>query len=47
MRNNYSSLKGCNRYSLIGALISTINIFLKKKTFHMHITVMRIKNHKK
>ena len=45
--NNFSSLKGCNSYSLIDVLISIINIFLNKQTFHMHITTMKIKNHKK
>ena len=45
--NNFSSLKGCNNYSLIDVLISIINIFLNKQTFYMHITTMKIKNHKK
>ena len=47
MRNNYSSLKCCNSYSLEGVLISKINIFPNKQTFHMHIKIMKIKNHKK
>ena len=39
--------KGCNNYSLVGIIISTINVFLNKQTFYMHITIMKIKNHKK
>ena len=27
--------------------IPTINIFLNKQTFYMHVTIMKIKNHKK
>ena len=42
--NNYSC---CNSYFLIGVLISKINIFPNKQTFHIHITIMKIKNHKK
>ena len=35
--------KGCNNYSLVGVLISKINIFSNKQTFHMHITIMKKK----
>ena len=46
MRNNYS--QGYNStYSLADVLISTINIFPSKQTFYMHITIMKIKSHKK
>ena len=47
MRNNYSSLKLCNSYFIVCVLISKINIFSNKQTFHMHISIMKIKNHKK
>ena len=47
MRNNYSSLKLCNSYFIVSVLISKINIFSNKQTFHMHISIMKIKNHKK
>ena len=39
--------KGCNSYSLVGVLIYKINIFPTKETFYMHITIIKIKNHKK
>ena len=39
--------KGYDNSSLVGVLISKINIFPNKQTFHMHITIMKIKNHKK
>jgi len=35
---------GCNSYSLVDVLISKINIFTNKQTFHMHIIIMKIKN---
>ena len=38
---------GCNSYSLVGVIISKINIFPNKKNFHMHITIMKIKIIKK
>ena len=47
MRNNYSSLKCCISYSLVRAIISKLNIFLNKQTFHIHLTIIKIKNHKK
>ena len=47
MRNNYSSLKWCNSYFIVSVLISKINIFSNKQTFHMNISIMKIKNHKK
>ena len=46
MRNNYSSLKGCINYFLISAIISKLNIFSNKQTFHIHLTIIKIKNHK-
>ena len=47
MRNNYSSLKGCISYSLISAIISKLNIFQSKQTFHIHLTIIKIiKNNK-
>ena len=42
MRNNYSSLKGCISYSLISAIISKLNIFQSKQTFHIHLTIIKI-----
>ena len=39
--------KDCNNYFLVGVLISKINIFLNKQTFHMHVTIMKVKNNKK
>ena len=47
MRNNYSFLKGCISYSLVSAIISKLNIFPNKKIFHIHLTIIKIKNHKK
>ena len=47
MRNNYLSLKWCNSYFIVSVLISKINIFSNKQNFHMHISIMKIKNHKK
>ena len=47
MKNNYSSLKGGISYSLISAIISKLNIFPNKQTFHIHLTIIKIKNHKK
>ena len=47
MRNNYSSLKGCIGYSLVSAIISKLNIFPNKYTFHINLTIKKIKNHKK
>ena len=47
MKNNYLSLKWCNSYFIVSVLISKINIFSNKQTFHMHISIMKIKNHKK
>ena len=47
MKNKYSSLKDCISYSLLSAIISKLNIFLKKQTFHIHLTIIKIKNHKK
>ena len=45
--NKYSSLKGCISYSLVSAIISTLNLFPNKQTFHIHLTIIKIKNHKK
>ena len=47
MRNNYLFLKGYISYSLISAIISKLNIFPSKQTFHIHLTIIKIKNHKK
>jgi len=47
MKNNYSSLKGCISDSLLSAIISKLNISSNKQTFHIHLTVLKIKNHKK
>ena len=47
MRNNYSFLKGCIGFSLVSAIISKFNIFPNKQTFHIHLTIIKIKNHKK
>ena len=47
MKNNYSSLKGCISYFLVSAIILKLNIFLNKQTFHIHLTIIKIKNHKK
>ena len=44
MRKNYSFLS--NSYSLVGVIISKINIFLSKQIFPMHITIIKIINHK-
>ena len=42
---NITKLK--NNYSLVGVLISKINIFLNKQTFHIYIIIMKIKSNKK
>ena len=47
MRNNYSSLKSCISYSLVSVIISKLNIFSNKQTFYIHLTIIKIKNHKK
>ena len=47
MKNNYSSLKGCISYSLVSVIISKLNIFSNKQTFHINLTIIKIKNHKK
>ena len=47
MRNKYSFLKGGISYSLISAIIFKLYIFPNKKTFHIHLTIIKIKNHKK
>ena len=47
MRNNYLSLKGCISYSLVIVIISKLNIFQNKQTFHKHLTIIKFKNHKK
>ena len=39
--------KGCNIYSLVDAVIFWINIFSNKHSFHIHITIIKIKNGKK
>ena len=43
MMNNYSSLKGCISYSLVSAITSKLNIFPNKQTFHIHLTIIKIK----
>ena len=47
MRNNYSSLKCCTSYSLVSSIISKLNIFPNKQSFHIYLTIIKIKNHKK
>ena len=47
MRNNYFSLKCYISYSLVSAIISKLNIFPSKQTFHINLTIIEIKNHKK
>ena len=47
MKNNYLYLKGCISYSLVKVIISKLNIFPNKQTFHIHLTIIKIKNHKK
>ena len=47
MRNNYSSLKDHISYSLVSVIISKLSIFPNKQTFHIHLTIIKIKNHKK
>ena len=47
MRNNYSSLKSCINYSLVSVIILKLNIFPNKQTFHIHLTIIKIKNRKK
>ena len=47
MKNNYSSLKYDISYSLVNTIISKLNIFPNKQTFHIHLTIIKIKNHKK
>ena len=34
-------------YFLVSVIISTFNIFPNKQTFHIHLTIIKIKNHKK
>ena len=45
--NNYSSLKCFISYFLVTTIISKLNIFLNKQNFHIHLTIIKIKNHKK
>ena len=47
MRNNYSSLEYCISYCLVSAIISKLNILPSKQAFHIHLTIIKIKNHKK
>ena len=47
MKNKYSFLKCCINYSLVSAIISKLNIFSNKQTFHIYLTIIKIKNHKK
>ena len=47
MRNKYSSLKSCISYSLVSVIILKLNIFSNKQTFYIHLTIIKIKNHKK
>ena len=47
MRNNYFSLKGGISYSLVSTIIFKLNIFPNKQTFYIHLTIIKIKNHKK
>ena len=43
MRNNYSALKSCTSYSLINVIISKLIIFPNKQTFHIYLTIIKIK----
>ena len=43
MRNNYSFLICCNNYSLVGTIISKINVFPNKQFFHIYVTIIKIK----
>ena len=49
MRNIYFFLKGCNNYSLVGVIISKINMFPNKQTnfSYAHNNYKNKKNHKK
>ena len=47
MMNNYSSLKGRISFFLVSAVISKLNIFPNKQTFHIHLTIIKLNNHKK
>ena len=42
MMNNYSSLKCCFSYSFVSAIISKLNIFLNKQTFHIYLTIIKL-----
>ena len=42
-----TSLKCCISYFLVSAIISKLNIFQSKQTFHVHLTIIKIKNYKK
>ena len=43
MRNNYSSLIGCNSYYLVGAIISKIKVFPNKQILYIYVTIIKIK----
>ena len=42
-----NSYKCRNNYFLVDVIISNINIFPNKQIFHIHLTIMEIKNHQK
>ena len=44
MRNNYSHLKCYISYSLVSVIISKLNIFSNKQTFHIHLTIKKKKH---
>ena len=44
--NKYSSLIGCNSYSLVSEIISKFNVFPTKQIFHIYVTIIKIKIHK-
>ena len=41
MMNNYFSLKGCISDFLVSAIISKLNIFPNKQTFHIHLIIIK------
>ena len=46
-KNEKERKKKKKNYSLVSVIISTFNIFPNKQTFHIHLTIIKIKNHKK
>ena len=46
MRNNYYFLKGCGNI-IVNNIYSKLNIFPSKQIFHIHPTIIKIKNYYK